>query len=582
MSRFADYQEELATGRGVLTWDIELWSRSGELLATTASSVAGDAIVWAPTAGSLRLGAGLLSARSASLSVPASDTRLIPTKVGSHLHPDSRNRVRFVAGLVKGDGTVVEWPLATMLVESVDIADLGGQVGLTVGLVDPVDPVRSKLEHSFAYDSGEPVADVVGRLLGLVLDADEYQVADTGDFTVPPGVLTPGADLIGTITEMLTGCGQELVADPYGLVLTRDILPTADDPTGLRWAYGDGGGIPIEAPKRSIGSRTPMGWKVEGGSFMAGTIQASVVVVDTDPNSEGYWRPDAGHRHFQTSRLPLVGSIRQAVVAGYGQLRLNGTGPGIVEFSTVANPAMRDGDLLDLGVDLLESSGTYRVIGFQMPLGAEKMTVRARGVWDPEMNFALPFDPGEGGVATFHDTFDRADSNLENLPGSPGSDNWTEVGWSWGIVANQAIQRFDQGWSLAYPNTPMDGADYRVRARVAKVPAGRHLGVGGRFAGGGQIDGYYVMTDHVGRITIQMWSAGQHQATLASYDNGGSIEGKDLAIELEGSTLRALIAGVIVATATDSRRQGSFAGMLAYGGPTGNAPAVDEFWIEDL
>lgn len=581
MSRFADYQDELAAGRGVATWTIELWSRGGELLATTAAAVAGDAIVWAPTPGSLRLGAGLLSSRTASLFVPASDSRLIPTRVGSYLHPDSRNRVRFTAGLVKADGTVAEWPLGTMLVESVDITDNGGHVGLQVALVDPIDPVRSKLEHSFAYDSGEPVADVVDRLLALALEAGEYQVADTGEFTVPPGLLTPGADLLGTITELLTGVGQELVADPYGLVLSRDILPTADDPTGLRWAYGSSG-IPIEDPKRTIRSRTPMGWKVEGGSFMAGSIQASVVVVDTDPNSEGYWRPDAGHRHFETSRLPLVGSMRQAVVAGYGQLRLHGTGPGIVEFTTVANPAMREGDLLDLGVERLESSGTYRVIGFQMPLGAERMTVRARGVWDPEANFALPFDPGEGGVAAFHDTFDRADQNLENISGQPGSDDWTEVGWSWGVVGNQAIQRYDQGWSLAYPNTPMEGADYRVRARVAKIPAGRFLGVGGRFAGGGQISGYYAVADSAGRITIQMWSQGQLHATLGSYDNGGSIEGKDLALELEGATLRAEIAGVTVITATDSRLQGSFAGMLAYGGPTGNAPAVDEFWIEAL
>lgn len=581
MSRFADYQDEISSGRGILSWSIELWSKGGELLATDARSVAGDAIVWNPEPGQLRLGGGLLSQRTATLTVPADDPRLVPTRVGSLLHPDSRNRVRFSSTLVKGDGSVVSWPLASMLIESVRMVDAGGQVGLTLGLVDPVEPVRSKLEHSFAYDAGEPVADVVGRLLGLVLEAQEYQVADTGDFTLPPGILTPGTDLMTTVSEMLAGCGQELVADPYGLILTRDVPPTADDPGASRWTYGRGG-IPIENPERTVRSRNPMGWKVEGGSFMAGTIQASVVVVDTDPNSEGYWAADPQARHFEATRLPLVGSIRQAVVAGYAKLRLNGNGPGVVEFVTAANPAMREADLLDLGIDRIGSSGTYRVIGFQMPMGADKMTVRARAVWDPEANFTLPFDPGEGGVATFHDTFDRPDSNLENLPGSPGSDNWTEIGWSWGVVGNQAIQRYDQGWSLAYPNTPMNGLDYRVRARVAKVPAGRFFGVGGRASAGGQIDGYFAVVDSVGQITIQMWSAGQLAATLGSVATGGSIEGKDLALELEGSTLRAQVAGVTVLTATDNRRNGAFAGMLAYGGPTGNAPAADEFWIEDL
>lgn len=581
MSRFTTYQTEIEAGRGVLTWTIELWSRGGELLATTAASVAGDAIVWAPVAGSLRLGAGLLSQRSASLVVPVNDSRLIPSRVGTILHPDSRNRIRFSAGLELADGTVEEWPLATMLIATAEMTDDGGNVTVELGLVDAIDPVRSELENSFTYDGGESVADVVGRLLALVLEPDEYSVADTGDFTLPHGSLNPGADLIGTISEMLAGVGQELVADPYGRILTRDILPAGDDPTANRWTYGPAG-IPIEAPTRTVRSRTPQGWKIEGGSFMAGSVQASVVVVDTDPNSEGFWRADATHRHFETTRLPLVGSMRQAVVAGYGKLRLHGTGPGVVEFNTAPNPAMREGDLLDLGVDRIASSGAYRVIGFQLPMGAAKMTVRARGVWDPEAGFSAPFDPDEGAVATFHDTFDRADSNLENLPGSAGSDNWTEVGWSWGVVGNQAIQRYDQGWSLAYPNTPMAGLDYRVRARVAKVPAGRYFGVGGRFSGGGQIDGYYAMVDSVGQVTIQMWVAGQLAATLGSYNAGGSIEGKDLALELEGSTLRAQVAGVTVLTATDNRRNGAFAGMLAYGGPTGNAPAADEFWIEDL
>lgn len=589
MSRFADYIAELDAGRGELTWVVECYSRPGTLLATTKEAEAGDAFVWAVNPGSISLGPGRVSARTGSIEVAVSDHATLIPKVGGMLHPKSENRIRFSTGWERADGSTVLWPVATMVITEAKLRNLvpggqgeGGPV-LSLALADTLDPLRGELEHTFDMVDGEPVADVVGRLLGLVLDESEFVVASTGDFDVPAGRYNPGQSLIGVVADLLKGVGQEITTDPYGLVITRPILPTGENLSEERWRYGTGGGIPIEDLTRSWEARPRQGWKVEGASFMSGTITASIMVVDTDPTSEGYWAPEGRTRSIGSSRLPMVRTIQQAAVAGYGQLREAGFGPAQVEFYTVPNPAMREGDLIDLGDDGANASGTYRVRGFDMPPGVARMRIRARQVYDPEIGFDLPFSPGEGGVATFTDSFDRANGNLENLPGSPGSDNWTEVHWSWGIWNNTAVQRYPNGWSLAYPNTPVNTLDHRAVLKVKTVPAGKRIGPVVRFSGGGRIDGYAALVDSTGRITLEVWSSDSSVATLGSFSVGGSIEGKDLKLEADGSTLRVFVDTDQVITASDSRLNGSFAGMLGWGGVEGvDAPAADSFQIQEV
>jgi hypothetical protein len=244
---------------------------------------------------------------------------------------------------------------------------------------------------------------------------------------------------------------------------------------------------------------------------------------------------------------------------------------------SVPNPAIREGDLVDVELDELNASGVYRVIEYRLPVHVDGlMSMTLRQVYDPALNYRPPGDRGDGCLVSFSDTFERPDQNLEHKdPGEVGSPDWTEFGWSWGVVGGRAIQRYRDSWSFGMVNTPLCASNQYAETQLAVVPAGRPVGPGVRSTG--EFDGYFALADSTGRISLELWLNGARMMQLGSYQHSGTLVGSTLRLRAVGPALTVLVNGASVLTASDDRCVGSHVGMLAYGDWTGSSPAVESF-----
>ncbi len=579
MSRFSDYQGFVeANGGAVLDWKHELVDPDGQLLATTdMSDAVGNVELWGASLDPIDFEGGQISQRTGTMRIPDRDAGLLPVSPGDMLHPDTANRVRTYAGIVGADGETTWWTQSTLLVQQVESVGVDDQAAeLVVDLTDTLRPVLSDLATTFTHDRDEPTEDVVRRLLAEVVP--EASIAETG-FVVPGGSLPAGTDRFEAVDVMLEGCGHELVADSMGRVSSRPIPPSDLDDLAERWRYGVDG-IPVTGPRRIIRAHTPQGVRVEGGSLRTAASSATLIVYDQDPTSEGYF-DGPGEAIIPSVSYPYAETTPQLATAGYAQLRRIGRGPAVVTFQTIPNPAMMEGDQLSLNMPAVGVDGEFRVLAYRLPVEVDGlMTVTARAVYDPALNYDSPAAAdGSTCLATISDSFDRPDENLEDsgdpIGSDPGSPDWTEHGYSWGVVNGNAIQRFDQGWSLAYVNTPLCSSDQTVTVEISSVPGGRRIGPVVRTSGA--FEGYAALVNSSGQVRIEMWLNGSAVEVLDSSSNTGNPVGKSLSLAIVGTSLVARLNGDVVASATDGRLTGSHVGMLAYGGSPSNAPGVASF-----
>ncbi|MDH5291796.1 MAG: hypothetical protein OEY41_17515, partial [Acidimicrobiia bacterium] len=447
-----------------------------------------------------------------------------------------------------------------------------GVVSWKLTLVDTAHPIRSELEHSFTWDRGEKFSAIVGRLIAEVMPVGSYLISDI-PFTSSGGFLNPGTARYDTIADMLDSCGHELVCSPTGLVYNREIPSSDDDPNLPRWDYGDGDvAIPYEKLVRQWSSRAGQACKIQAGSGQQARISPTLIVYDTDPRSEGYWRPDASHRHMETFTLNYVETVRQTAEAGYAKLRQHSVGPGIVVMTCAPNPAMRESDLVELSSEELAVDGLYRVIGYDMPIVPDQdMTVTLRGVFNPALSYEPPFDREEGCLVSITDTFNRVDGPLV----VPADGEWGQIGGTWQIIGNRAVPTAADKWTFAFYRAPLCALDQQVALTIAKG-AGWHV-VGPMIRSSGEFDGYVAIVNGFGEISLQVWVAGKHAASLGYHNAMGTLDAKTIALAAVGPTITVKIDSEVVITATDDRRQGSFVGMVGRGGAGGSWPEVDGF-----
>jgi hypothetical protein len=582
MSRFTDYTTAatglIGSGQSLETErTVELVDSTGALLATTSDADAVNGVVrWAAGGTPLDLDPVRTLSRTMTLRVAAGDVSLVPDGAGSLLHPESGNFVRIRAGLL---GNL--WTQATLLVdEAVATYRRGVVEPIELRLVDPGRPIRANLVDQFPWDDGELVETVVGRLLSIVLD--DFDLTETG-WTMPAAGSFPAGRPISELVQILLGSvGHELTADEDGRILSQQVPPTTES-AGEQWIYGvEGGGLPVDSGSRRWSTRTPQGVLVSGGGLLVPGSSFTVPVWDTDPGSDGFYG-GPGEVSIESVTWDHVGSPSQMVTAGYARLRRIGVGPALVDIEIAPNPAMRVGDMVALWLDGLGADGLYRVrsIG-ALPIDAGSLQqVTLRGVWDPQIGYGDPADPGLVCVSAASDPFDRANQNLEDLEDAPGSPRWTELAYSWAIYDSAAINRHNGTPSLAVWNTPLCSTDFVVYSQIGAVPAGKWIGPAGRSSG--QFDCYAAVVDASGRIRLEMWQAGAKVTELAAYSTGQDPSNRSLVLACEGSTISVEWEGTEVLGVTDTRRVGAFAGMHSIGGVQGSsAPSISSWSVELL
>jgi len=395
MSRFSDYTAKVRAGQVTLFWGYELIDITDPAnhvvrYSNIPSRLNGGGVrEWAPRMDPLDFAPAGVSQRTATMRLPANYHDLVPNSPASPLHPDAGWKVYIYAGLVEAfaDVNTVNFTMqASMLIDSTTVTDTSrGATEITVHLTDMQKPVRASFTSPYAWEAGRAVEDVmdeiVGQVMGRLGGPPAYAVNPTG-FTVPKGSVDPGTPRVEVVSQLLAGAGHELVTTPIGLIENRPI-PSGIVDGGEVWRYGQEDGLPIHEAERVWAARVPAGWRIEGGALTENAPPITHTVYDLDPGSESFYQGQA-EVVIQTSRLPWVRSEAQALVAGYGQLRRAGVGPGVVKFRTIPNPSMLEGDGVELWRPEINAFGLWRVQGYRLPLHSEDlMEVTVRASWNP-------------------------------------------------------------------------------------------------------------------------------------------------------------------------------------------------------
>lgn len=568
-TRFSIYVDNVRSGQ--LTWRYELIGDDGSLLATNieADTDGVNVVYWGATAPPLTLDVAGRAPRLGSLIVPETTAALVPRSRSSILHPDAGSRVRVSAGLILADGTTRWYVQGTL---AIDFAEAVTEDGVTVTRLELLDPVAVldglRLDRSVEWAAGTAVEAVVSRLLALAIDNPaRYSVTPTG-YTLPAGSLAPGDELEPALADLLGGCGHELIADVYGRLISRPVPSSSDAASVDAWRYGQADGLPIDSFSVPFRRREPRGVVVESGSLQSEEPQVVRRVIDNDRGSLGYW-DGTGPVDLDSVSYTWLQSVTQADAAGLAYLRLNGSGPGVVQMSVAPNPCMRQYDTIKIEDPATGAESAYQVLGYSLPLEVDgMMTVTARHLWDPAANINPPIDLLPGFETSFTDDFERADEDLQGT-------NWTELGWSWGVVGGRAVQRYRWGWSLALVNKRMDRTDHRAQIDIANLPTGKRIGPVIRSSG--TFEGYAALVDPDGQVSLESWVNGVSEERLASASTVGTPVGKTLLIQAVGNLIEVKMNGVTVISTTDDRHLGDRVGMLADGAAESNAPAAETF-----
>ena len=171
-------------------------------------------------------------------------------------------------------------------------------------------------------------------------------------------------------------------------------------------------------------------------------------------------------------------------------------------------------------------------------------------------------------MATRTDTFDRANST--NL----GSD-WAEDSGNWEIVSNNLVQGTagNSYRKLRWVGAAMDSSDYSVEV----VARSANLGIGpcARCAASSAVTYYaYVIFGGDAAYLVEITAGGE-----TILDTGSAITASTnytLRLEVDGSTIRGYLNGVLDVSATDASLASGPPGIMAYGG--GNANTYVTTW----
>jgi hypothetical protein len=356
----------------------------------TSHTVLARAQVWQPTAKNtyeyqktLAISAGSLTIdgrrniwRQANLSLaPASGFDLT---VFDSINSDARlviqRGIRFI------DGTE-EWvTIATLTVQSAD-RNLGkGTLQVTgydpssciddYSLITPYAPIDSKQQKLTTVEAIKDLVDIA------LWETAVWHIGAGVDTKVFP---TDGTVFTGSRWDAVNNLAKSISAqvhvDPIGewhvdLIQTGNWVAVDSFTTGENGVIVDG----VSAKdRRDVFNAVPLRW--EGPN-----IGGLVFVVDNDPASPTYWNGPFGRKPSSEQRVTTVTTQKQAIEAATALLAQYKGFTATVRFTSLHNPLIEPGDVLEVVVPEYNLHQLHVVDGITYQLAAGSMALETRAV----------------------------------------------------------------------------------------------------------------------------------------------------------------------------------------------------------
>ncbi len=225
---------------------------------------------------------------------------------------------------------------------------------------------------------------LIGDLIHEVLPGVEVIASASMDRRVPR--TTFDRERWDAITTIAASIAAVVYADPWGRFVIADAT-TAD--TAPVWTVAAGrGGVLVSADSTASRARTYNGVVVEGQAPSSDSPPVRAQALDQRATSPTRWGNPAAGAFGMVPRfmyIPTVTTRAQAQAVADSQLARDIGAAATLDVSTVPNPALESGDVIDVITDPTNPAGTVRrhiVDGFTVPLlpgGAFTMSTRDLG-----------------------------------------------------------------------------------------------------------------------------------------------------------------------------------------------------------
>jgi hypothetical protein len=325
--------------------------------------------------------------RKATLTIPSRGLAfddLVPVNAGDLLHPASMNELKLYRGWQFLDGSQLLYPQGVFRTSTPAVSDTGDSILIGLNGLDRSSVIsRQTWQAPYSIASGTNLGTAVEGVLNdrwpSALPPLVFNFAPTA-LTVPATVFgaNPGSqnDPFADALSLAIAAGMELFFDVNGHVVMRPVPDPTTAPVLWKYMEGDGGSapVPFNAAGRTLDETSTYNGVQAIGNAVAGS-PVQVTVWDTDPDSPTYYLGDWGQTPFQltTSLIPAPGQSTPAAEAqltamAQAQLQLI---LGVLDdttFTAVPNPAMVEGDCLQLVRARIGIDDTYVASSFNMPL----------------------------------------------------------------------------------------------------------------------------------------------------------------------------------------------------------------------
>lgn len=252
-----------------------------------------------------------------------------------------------------------EWlPLGVFRIDDVDGSLLDDDVVVVRGVSREAFVADARFT-SPRTESATSAQSLIATLIHEVLPGVEVVASASMDRRVPR--TTWDEDRWGAITDLADSIAAVVYADPYGRFVIAD-APTVDTAPVWRVAAGPGG-VLTAARTRASRQRIYNAIVVRGESPSSDSPPVRAMARDDDPTSWTRWGdPHAGAWGMRPRfmYLPTVTTNEQAVAVARAQLARHLGAATTVDATSVPNPALEGGDVIDIVTDPADPAGTVR------------------------------------------------------------------------------------------------------------------------------------------------------------------------------------------------------------------------------
>lgn len=254
---------------------------------------------------------------------------------------------------------VTEWlPLGVFRVDEVS-GSLLGDGPVTLSGVSREAFVADSRFLAPTTRSGTSAVEIITDLIREPLPGAEVLVTARQDRRVPR--TTWDRDRWGAITDLAQSLGAVVYADPYGRFVIAD-APTVDTPPVWRVRGGEGG-VLVSADGRGSRRRVYNAVVVTGESPSSDVAPVHAVAKDDGDGSRTRWGNPGIGRFGEVPMfmyLPNVTSQEQAQMVADSNLLRHVGAAATVDLSTVPNPALEAGDVVDIVLSNVDPAGSAR------------------------------------------------------------------------------------------------------------------------------------------------------------------------------------------------------------------------------